>query len=305
MNFDLSDMRAFVAVADLGSFRAAAQTLHISQPALSRRVEKLEQAMGFRLFERTTRKVELSAIGRSFVPKARHVLSELENALLGMTDMSDRLRGQVTVACVPSSVPHLLAGAVEAFQRKFPRIRVRLIDETATEILLAVVRSEADFGVSYWGAQEPDLEFQGLVQEPFVLACLPGHPLARKRRVKWAELAQHDCVTLPPGTGNRMLIDQALSTVAYPPRWTCEARHVPALLSLIEAGVGVGAVPRFAIRGGQGATLASVRLVEPEVTRTIGVIKRRARPLMPAAQAFHDLLVAAHRASSAQARPLP
>src|SRR6218665_627599 len=193
MNFDLSDMRAFVAVADLGSFRAAAQALHISQPALSRRGGKLGQEMGFRLFERTTRKVELSAIGRSFVPKARHVLSELENALLGMTDMSDRLRGPVTVACGPSSVPHLLAGAVEAFQRKFPRIRVRLIDETATEILLAVVGSEADFGVSYWGAQEPDLEFQGLVQEPFVLACLPRHPLPPQPPLKHAELAQHEC----------------------------------------------------------------------------------------------------------------
>src|SRR6218665_2553178 len=134
MNFDLSDMRAFVAVADLGSFRAAAQARHISHPALSLRVEKLDQAMGFLLLERTTRKVELSAIGRSFVPKARHVLSELENALLGMTEMSDRVRGQVTVACAPSSVPHLLAAAVEAFQRKIPRIPVRLIDETATEI---------------------------------------------------------------------------------------------------------------------------------------------------------------------------
>jgi DNA-binding transcriptional LysR family regulator len=305
MNFDLSDMRAFVAVADLGSFRAAAETLHISQPALSRRVDKLEQALGFRLFERTTRKVELNAMGRSFVPKARHVLNELENALLGMTDLSDRLRGQVTVACVPSSVPNFLAGAVQAFQRKFPRIRVRLIDETAAEILLAVARSEADFGVSYWGAQEPDLEFQALAEERFVLACLPGHPLARRRRVKWAELAEHQCVVLAPGTGNRVLIDQALSTVASPPNWTCEVRHVPALLSLIEAGIGVGAVPRFAMRGGQGAMLASVPLVEPEVTRTIGVIKRRARPLMPAAQAFHDLLVDSHAGAAAKVRVRP
>jgi len=302
MNFDLSDMRAFVAVADFGSFRAAAQTLHISQPALSRRVDKLEQALGFRLFERTTRKVELNAMGRSFVPKARHVLNELEGALLGMIDLSDRLRGQVTVACVPSSVPNFLAGAVEAFQRKFPRIRVRLIDETAAEILLAVARSEADFGVSYWGAQEPDLEFLPLAEERFVLACLPGHPLARRRRVKWTELAQHACVVLAPGTGNRVLLDQALSSVTAPPNWTCEVRHVPALLSLIEAGIGVGAVPLFAMRGGQGATLVSVPLVEPEVTRTIGVIKRRARPLMPAAQAFHDLLMESHVGAAAKVR---
>src|SRR5215207_7115899 len=109
MNFDLADLRAFVAVADLGSFSAASQTLHLSQPALSRRVEKLEVALGFRLFERTTRKVELNAMGRSFIPKARHVLNELESALLGMTDLSDRLRGQVSIACVPSAVGNLVA----------------------------------------------------------------------------------------------------------------------------------------------------------------------------------------------------
>ncbi|RZL90368.1 MAG: LysR family transcriptional regulator [Variovorax sp.] len=294
MNFDLADLRAFVAVADLGSFRAASVALHLSQPALSRRVAKLEQALGFRLFERTTRKVELNAMGRSFIPKARHVLNELESALLGMTDLSDRLYGQVSVACVPSAVGSFLASVVKEFHRQFPRIRVRLLDQTAAEILLAVARSEADFGISYLGTQEPDLEFEPLFQESFVLACLPDHPLARRSEVTWTEMAEYECVTLAPGSGNRMLIDQGLSAVASRPRWTCEVRHVPALVSLIEAGIGVGAVPHLGVAGGQQATLASVPLVEPTIVRTIGVTKRRGRPLSPAAQAFHDLLGTAH-----------
>ena len=99
-------------------------------------------------------------------------------------------------------------------------------------------------------------------------------------------------MTLAPGSGNRMLIDQALASVAARPTWTCEVRHVPALLSLIEAGIGVGAVPRFALPRGKQATLVSVPLKEPDVVRSIGVITRRGRPLAPAAQAFHDLLVA-------------
>ena len=296
MNFDLADLRAFVAVADLGSFRAASVALHLSQPALSRRVDKLEQALGFRLFERTTRKVELNAMGRSFIPKARHVINELESALLGMMDLSDRLYGQVSIACIPSAVGNFLADVVQEFHRQFPRIHVRLIDETAAEILLAVARSEADFGVSYLGTQEPDLEFEPLVEEAFVLACRPEHPLARRKQVRWAELAEYECVTLAPGSGNRMLIDQALSASAARPKWTCEVRHVPALVSLIVAGIGVGAVPRFAVSGGmnQPTNLVSVPLVEPEIVRTIGVTKRRGRPLTPAAQAFHDLLVASY-----------
>ena len=101
MNIDLADLRAFVAVADLGSFRAAAGSLHLSQPALSRRVEKLEQALGFRLLDRTTRKVELNAMGRTFMPRARHVIHELESALLGSVQIvrarasNGRHRGEV------------------------------------------------------------------------------------------------------------------------------------------------------------------------------------------------------------------
>lgn len=293
MNFDLADLRAFIAVADLGSFSAAAQSLHLSQPALSRRVEKLEQALGLKLFDRTTRKVELNAMGRSFMPRARHVLYELENALLGMTELSDRLRGQVTVACVPSAVGAFVAKGLGEFHRQFPRIRVHLVDESATDVLLAVARAEADFGISYLGTQEPDLEFDALFEEDFVMACPAGHALAQRSSVSWSEMTEHECVMLAQGSGNRMLIDQALATrqTATASRaWTCEVRHVPALISLIEAGIGIGAVPRFSVPTSGSKGLVTVALVEPKVTRMIGIIRRRGRPLTPAAEAFRNLL---------------
>lgn len=303
MNFDLADLRAFIAVADLGSFVAAAQALHLSQPALSRRVDKLEQALGFKLFERTTRKVELNAMGRSFMPRARHVLNELENALLGMTELSDRLRGQVTVACIPSAVGAFVARGLSEFHRQFPRIRVNLMDDAATNVLLAVARAEADFGISYLGTKEPDLEFDPLIEEDFVLACPPDHPLARRSSITWAEMATHECVMLAPGTGNRMLIDQALAGATRsnsPQVWSCEVRHVPALITLIESGIGIGPVPRFSIPDPSLGRLVTVPLTEPKVVRMIGVIKPRGRPLSPAAQAFRDLLASPPQQSSSK-----
>lgn len=293
MNFDLADLRAFIAVADLGSFIAAAQALHLSQPALSRRVDKLEQALGFKLFDRTTRKVELNAMGRSFMPRARHVLNELENALLGMTELSDRLRGHVTVACVPSAVGAFVAQGLSDFHRQFPRIRVKLIDDTATNVLLSVARAEADFAISYLGTQEPDLEFEPLIEEDFVLACPSDHPLADRVAVSWTEMLKHECVMLAPGTGNRMLIDQALAGLTRQTSskvWSCEVRHVPALTTLIESGIGIGAVPRFSVPPTSLGRLVTVPLVEPRVKRMIGIIKPRGRPLSPAAQTFRDLL---------------
>jgi len=302
MNFDLSDLRAFVAVADLASFRAASEALHVSQPALSRRVDKLEQALGFRLFERTTRKVELNAMGRAFLPRAQHVLGELESALLGMGELAERIHGLVTVACIPSAVDNFVAGVVRAFHERFPRIRVRVLDQTAPEILLSVARSEADFGITYLGVQEPDLEFETLVSEPFVLACRRDHPLARRRQVRWAELAEYECVVLGPGSGNRLLIDQGLAHLATRPRWSCEVQHVPAQLSMIEAGVGVGAVPRLALAGGAGASLVGIPLHEPEIARQVGLVRRRGRALGAAAKSFHDALVETNRRASGKRR---
>lgn len=291
MNFDLSDLRAFVAASDHGSFRAAADVLCISQSALSRRIDKLEGALGVRLFERTTRQMSLTTAGRGFANKARHVLNELDSALLGTQDVAERLSGEVTIACVPSAVAYFLPGVIKAYHEKYPNIKLRIRDETSAEILLSVAHSEADFGLTYIGTQEPDIEFEPLIEDPFVLACARHHPLANKRRVRWSELAQYDYVSVAQGSGNRMLIDLALAKSTALPRWFCEVQHVTALVSLVEAGVGVGVVPKLAMPRSDHATLASVPLTDPPITRTLGLIKRRGRALSAAAQLFYDVLL--------------
>lgn len=294
MNFDLADLRAFVAASDHGSFRAAAEVLCISQSALSRRIEKLEGALGLRLFERTTRRLELTTAGRGFVHKARHVLNELESALLGTRDLADRMSGEVTIACVPSAVAFFLPRVIKAYHDEYPRIRLRIRDETSAEILTTVARSEADFGLTYIGTQEPDVEFEPLIEDPFVLACSREHPLARRRKVRWAELADYDYIAVAQGSGNRMLIDQALANTAALPRWFCEVQHVPALVSLVEAGIGVGVVPKLGMPQMGHATLVSVPLVDPPISRTLGLIRRRGRALSAAAQRLYDFILQSH-----------
>jgi DNA-binding transcriptional LysR family regulator len=293
MNFDLADLRGFLAVADLGSFRAASESLHLSQSALSRRVDKLEQALGVSLFTRTTRRVELTTVGRTFVHKARAVMNELENALLGIADFAERISGEVTVACVPSAVGYFLPAVIGEFHKLHPRIRVRLIDESSADILLAVANGEADMGLTYIGTQEPDIEFEALLDDPFVVACPPEHPLARRRRLTWAELAKHDYVSLAQGSGNRFLLDQALAHVEHKPEWFCEVRHVPALVSLVEAGLGLGVVPRLAMP--PRSRLVSIPLEGPRLSRTIGIIRRRGRPLRAGPELFRQLLVGAKK----------
>ncbi len=293
MNFDLADLRAFLAVADLGSFRAASEVLFLSQSALSRRVDKLEEALGVELFVRTTRKVELTAVGRAFISKARNVLNDLEEAMLGIRDVAERLSGEVTFACVPSAVGYFLPSVVAEFHRRYPLIRLRVMDESSADVLLAVTRGNADFGLTYIGTQEADIEFKALMEEPFVVACQVDHPLAGRKTLNWSDLGQYDYITLAQGSGNRFLIDQALARVPSKPRWFCEVHHVPALVSLVQAGLGIGVVPRMALPPEGHKALTAIPLTEPRVTRTLGLISRRGRALPPAAKLLYDLLVAA------------
>jgi DNA-binding transcriptional LysR family regulator len=302
MKFGLSDLEAFVALAELASFRKAAESVHLSQPALSRRIAKLEDALSVRLFDRTTRSVSLTAVGRDFSTKARDLLNELEQSLLAIDDVAATRSGEVTVACVPSAAYYFLPVVIGRYYARYPRIRVRLIDESANTVLSVVARGEADFGINFIGTQDPDVEFKPLLKEAFVAACRHDHPLAGRRKLTWAELRGHDYVTVSKSSGNRLLLDLALAEVRERPSWFYEARHVSTVLGLVEAGLGVAAVPQMAMPTGEHPVLRTIPLVEPRVTRTVGLIRRRGRALSPAAAAFYAM-VQAERATRARRSP--
>ncbi len=286
--FDLNDLQAFRAVAELGNFRRAAEAVHISQPAFSRRIEKLEEALGVRLLDRTTRRVSLTAVGRDFARKVEALLDDLDGTLLALRGVAATRMGEVTIACVPSTVYYYVSQVVQRFRGQFPKIRVKVLDAGANEVLGAVVRGEADFGLNFIGSQEAGIDFTPLREERFVAACRRDHPLAKKRRVAWADLAAYDFIAVTQSSGNRLLLDQALAGLPVRPVPVCEAQHVTTMLGLVEAGLGVAAVPAMAMPGADHPLLVSVPLDEPVVTRRVGLIRRSGRSLAPAAQQLYN-----------------
>jgi DNA-binding transcriptional LysR family regulator len=303
INFDLNDLLAFRAVAELGNFRKAAETVHLSQPAFSRRIDKLEQALGVRLLERTTRRVSLTAVGREFERKVRELLDELDSTLLGIRGSSAIRMGVVTVACVPSTVNYFLSKVIREYHVRCPRVRVRVLDAGANEVLAAVSRGEADFGVNFIGAQEGDLDFAPLAEERFVAACRRDHPIARLRRVTWAQLSAHEMIAVSQSSGNRLLLDQALAGVPGRPQSIYETQHITTALGLVEAGLGVAVVPSMAMPEADHPLLVSVPLVDPIVTRRVGLIRRRGRNLSPTAQQLYDLFRAVRSRTSRRQTP--
>lgn len=291
MHFEINDLIAFRAVAELGNFRKAAESIHLSQPAFSRRIEKLEQALGTKLLERTTRRVNLTATGRDFHKQLRQILDALDVTLLNIRGVAATRMGEVTVACVPSAVNYFLSEVVKIFHDRYPKTRVRVIDDSANKVLTAVVDGEADFGLNFIGSQENDVEFTPIFEERFVAACRKDHPLAKLKSVRWADLSDHDYISVSKASGNRLLLDQALAGLPRQPRSLYETQHGTTMIGLVEAGLGVAAVPAMAMPKKGHPLLVSVPLTDPVVTRKMGLIRRRSAVLTPAAQQLFELFL--------------
>ncbi len=296
LNLDLHDLYAFQALATCKSFKLAAEAVHISQPALSRRIDKLETSLGVKLFERTTRRVNLTLAGRSFAPRAQQLLRDLESALAEIGDINPNRAGLVTVACVPSAAYYFMPTVIAQFQTHYPRVRIKLIDASAGEVYDAVISGEADFGLSFTGSPQPDIRFLPLVDEAYVAVCPRQHPLAEKKSVTWREFYRYPYVWLDKTSGNRNLLDQALAGIVPERASVCETRHVTTLLGMVEAGLGIAAVPSMAMPKSGHPFLSAIALTEPTVRRTVGIVKRTGQELPHLAGELEQMIIAANAA---------
>lgn len=290
INFNLDELQAFIAVADKLSFKAAADGLFISQPALSRRIDKLEAMLNARLLERTTRRVALTEVGRQFLVHAKSAVEELELALLGISEQAMQRSGLVTIACVPSVANHLLPRVLKAFTEQYPNIRIRVIDESAQEVLRNVVAGIADFGLNFLGAQEPDLDFKAIYTENYLLTLRKDHRLAGRATVRWAELVGEKLISVAASSGNRTLLDNAVARLEQRPVIYYEANHVAGALGMVEAGIGVAVLPSLAVSAVSHPALLGLPLLEPTVSRTLGMILRKGKQLAPAAATLYAML---------------
>jgi DNA-binding transcriptional LysR family regulator len=293
MAIELDQLRTFVAVAEAGGLTPAAEVLHLSLPAISRRLTALEEELGVALLARSTRRVSLTQTGREFLPRARRLLDELEESLLGIREVAARRRGLVTLACIPTAAYYFLPATLADFARRFPAVRVRAMDLSAEGVTDAVATGAAEFGVGMEGARHPEVEFRPLRRDPFVLACRRDHPLAARRSLSWAELEGERLVGVSRRSGNRLILDRALLPRGIALAWHYEAEHLSTSLGLVEAGIGVAVVPRLALPRAPHPVLVARPLRAPVVDRATGLLLKRGAEPGPAARALIELLAAA------------
>lgn len=179
MKHELSSMKAFVILAESSSFNNAAKLLNITQPALTRRIKKMEEDLHIQLFERTTRKVTLTKAGKRLLPEARELIKKFDETLFNIRDMNAYHRGMVTLACIPTAVFYFLPLAIGKFNELYPNIKVRILEQGTNNCMESVLCNESDFGINMNNVTNSSIDFTPLVNEPFVLACRRDHPLVK------------------------------------------------------------------------------------------------------------------------------
>lgn len=277
VNFDLNDLYAFRALVEYGNFRLAAESICLSQSALSRRIEKLEAALGTRLFDRTTRRVTLTLYGQSFAERSEQLLANVEAVLADINQVSQERTGLVTVATVPSAAYYFMPEVIRRFRARYPRVRVKIVDSSVGNVIEAVSSGQADFGICFAKSLPPAIEFLPLKEDVYVAACRHDHPLTRRSSLSWEEYFQQEYIGLDKVSGNRSLLDQALAHIIPARPSICETRHVTTLLGMVEAGIGIAAVPAMSMPASGHSLLTQLPLTHPVVTRSVGLIRRRGR----------------------------
>ncbi len=292
MNVSTQQLRAFVAVSEEGSFTGAARRLHLSQPALTVQIRNLEESLATRLFDRDTRSVALTRVGSEFLPHFQRILVDLDGTVEAVRRHASASHGTVRIAALPSMASGLLPDVIRAFRDANPDTSFDVKDAVNARIVALVKEDCVDIGVIGDAALDPDLEIVAQVREGMQVVFPQGHPLATMRRITLERLAGFPQVMLTPETSVRRVVDAAFSARGLSIASVCEVTYMMAAVGMVRAGLGVAILPMGAREPLSEPTIVSRLIEEPELVRSVSVIRRRKRSLSPVAKSFLDSLCA-------------
>jgi LysR family transcriptional regulator, carnitine catabolism transcriptional activator len=282
-------LQVFVQLAQSGSFADAADRLHLSQPALSIAIKKFEQLIGGKLLSRTTRAVQLTAEGRSFLPVAQRLLRDWDEAFTDLHNLFAMQRGKLTVAAMPSFANSLLPGVLSRFHQQYGSINIAVLDVVMEQAVEAVLDERAELGIIFEAGQMEGLDFLPLFDDSFLVIMSAEHKLAGRPALTWADLRQLRYVAMNRGSSIRNWCDQALLAEGIEVTLVAEAGQLSTVGQLVATGMGVSVVPAICRQEMQGRGLCCVPL-KLATGKRVGVIKRSRGSLsVPAAKLLEQL----------------
>ncbi|CAN5279899.1 LysR family transcriptional regulator [soil metagenome] len=283
---NLNQLSTFLTVAELSSFRRAAEQMHMSQSALSVKVRQLEHALGVPLFHRTTRSVALTAQGETLRDLAQRLYVDLSRVVVGFREEAALPRGLVTMAVLPSLAATLLPPLIKVFIERHPGIDLKLRDTDSQRAIELVRNGEVDMGFLSASRSVEGLVFKPLFDDEFVVVVpATGHVLSRRANVSLKDVAAVPMILNPRGVDLREILERmfAEANLSIAPVQELIGSH--SVVAMVSEGMGAAILPKSALRG-LDMSRSRVVALRPRASRRIGhvVVPERAR--VPAVRAF-------------------
>jgi len=275
-----------VAVARTRNFSRAAEQCHISQPSLSQQIQKLEDELGERLFDRMKREARLTAHGEAFLHHAVAILAEVDAARREATAAKNLLSGTMAIGVLPTIAPYLLPVVMEEFTEKYPGVEIVIHEDTTAQLVKFLLACEIDLALASHPIEDPRLEVRELFTEELLLALPPGHPFTRKRTISMAELEGEPFIVMKEG---HCLGDQVLRFCDrrdLRPSISFRSAQLETVQSLVCAGLGLSLIPAMAAKAGRGSQLEHRSLPAPKPQRKIVAVWPKRRPPGRATEVF-------------------
>jgi LysR family transcriptional regulator, carnitine catabolism transcriptional activator len=290
MNPSIQQLRVFVAVAHSRSLAEASERIHLSQPAISIALRKLEENVGGGLFARTSRQLALTPEGEAFLPVAVRLLNDWNEAFEDLNDQFSKQRGKVTVAALPTLAAGLFPRVIKRFHEAYPRINLSLHDVLAEQINQMVREGRADLGLSVPPSDAEDLTFEPVLEDSYVAVCPCGHPLLTQTAVAWNQLASYPFIGINRLSSSRQDIDRVMQSVGARLDILCDARQIATVGRMVAAGLGISVLPSLSFRQIATDGIEHRPLVEPTIRRELGIVLSRRHPPSAAATALRQLI---------------
>lgn len=291
INWNAREFEVFLAVAQTLSFRRAADQVHLSQPAVSGLIARLETSLGVRLFDRTTRSVQLTAAGEVLVEQILLLRNQSEEAVRAVCNVAELRIGAVVLAAMPSLAAAVVPQAFVRFHALYPLVRLQVVDTLSGPAFDMVRSGQVEFALTAANPAYADLDYTPLVSDGFVLLLPQGHELARgDGPLSWAAIASQTHISMPHPTSVRQYADAAFlhNRINFAPRY--EVEHLATINSMVAKGLGVAALPELAAAVASQSGLVQRKLKDPDLRRPIGLVKRSGRSLGPASAAMISIL---------------
>jgi DNA-binding transcriptional LysR family regulator len=290
----IKQLRAFLAVHQLRKLSAAAETLFVTQSAVSMLIRQLEDGLGVRLFDRTTRSLQPTVAAVDMLATAERILRDVDSLGASFHELATLQRGRICIAITPTLASFMMPATVKRFCEAHPQIRVVVDDCAPDQFISRIVGEHVDFGIGTPERSGADVETQTLQRDHLTLVCTADHPLAAgkraKKSVRWADLGGYPLITVRPGYGIRQLIDSTASNAGVTLNVVNEVSFLSTALWMTTSGMGPSIMPSAFARAAGDAALVIRPISAPRVSRDVSLVIKRGRSLSAASLNFIDLL---------------